>query len=393
MRVCFVAANSFALNAFLATPIEALAAAGWKVTVALNTQDGEVSEAVRRHANVVPLAINRNISPLADLPVLRELARLCRRERFDVIHSITPKAGVLAMTAGLLAGVPVRMHTFTGQVWATRRGALRAFLKLMERYVARCATHVLADSRSQADFMVAHGTASAQRMEVLGAGSICGVDTQRFRPRPEAIAAVRGRLGIPLDAVVVLYVGRLHPDKGLAELGRAFEDVAARRPGLHLVLVGPDEGGLARLQEGVALARDRVHAVGRSAEPEMYMAAADLLCLPSYREGFGLSLLEAAATGLPVLASRIYGIVDAVEDGETGLLVPARDSAALAQALDRLVDDAALRTRLGRAGRERAERVFSKEVMQDAWRGLYERQLRQVPAAKRNAGNAEAGTR
>ena len=111
MRVCFVAANSFALNAFLATPIEALVAAGWKVTVALNTQDGEVSEAVRRHAQVMPLPLNRDISPLADLPVLRELVRLCRRERFDVIHSITPKAGVLAMTAGLLAGVPVRMHT------------------------------------------------------------------------------------------------------------------------------------------------------------------------------------------------------------------------------------------------------------------------------------------
>jgi glycosyltransferase involved in cell wall biosynthesis len=162
---------------------------------------------------------------------------------------------------------------------------------------------------------------------------------------------------------------------------------------VHLVLVGPDEGGLARLQEGVRRAADRVHAVGRSAEPELYMAAADLLCLPSYREGFGLSLLEAAATGLPVLASRIYGVVDAVQDQETGWLVPARDSAALAQALDRLVGDAALRTRLGRAGRERAERVFSKDVMQDAWRGLYERQLRQVPAGKRNAGKAEAGTR
>ena len=138
MRVCFVAANSFALNAFLATPIEALAAAGWTITVALNTQDGEVSEAVRRHAHVVPLPINRNISPLADLPVLRELARLCRRERFDVIHSITPKAGVLAMTAGLLAGVPVRMHPVTGQLWATRRGGQRVFLQRMERDGARC---------------------------------------------------------------------------------------------------------------------------------------------------------------------------------------------------------------------------------------------------------------
>jgi glycosyltransferase involved in cell wall biosynthesis len=392
LRVCFVASNSFALNAFLASPIEALAAAGWKITVALNTQDGDASEAVRRHAEVVPLAIQRDISPLADVPVLRALTRLCRRQRFDVIHSITPKAGVLAMTAGLLGGVPVRMHTFTGQVWATRRGPMRAFLKLMERYVAGCATHVLADSRSQAEFMVAHGSAAADRIEVLGAGSICGVDTQRFRPRPEVVAEVRGRLGIPADAVVVLFLGRLHPEKGLAELGRAFEHVAAHAPQVHLLVVGPDEGGLGLLKQGIVQAAGRVHVVGRTPEPEIYMAAADLLCLPSYREGFALSLLEAASAGLPVLASRIYGTVDTVEDEVTGLLVPVHDSAALARSLQRLAGDAALRSRLGEAGRERARRVFSKEVMQDAWRALYERQMAQLPAARRNARNPEAGT-
>jgi glycosyltransferase involved in cell wall biosynthesis len=392
LRVCFVASNSFALNAFLASPIEALAAAGWKITVALNTQDGDASEAVRRHAEVVPLAIQRDISPLADVPVLRALTRLCRRQRFDVIHSITPKAGVLAMTAALLAGVPVRMHTFTGQVWATRRGLMRVFLKWMERYVAGCATHVLADSHPQAEFMVAHGSAAADRIEVLGAGSICGVDTQRFRPRPEAVAAVRGRIGIPADAVVVLFIGRLHPEKGLAELGRAFEEVAAYAPDVHLLVVGPDEGGLVLLKQGIVQATDRVHVVGRTAEPELYMAAADLLCLPSYREGFPLSLLEAAAAGLSVLASRIYGIVDGVVDEVTAVLVPARDSAALARGMQRLVGDAALRRRMGEAGRERVQRLFAKEVLQDAWRELYARQMAQLPAARRNARNPEAGT-
>jgi glycosyltransferase involved in cell wall biosynthesis len=135
-----------------------------------------------------------------------------------------------------------------------------------------------------------------------------------------------------------------------------------------------------------------VHVVGRTPEPEIYMAAADLLCLPSYREGFALSLLEAASAGLPVLASRIYGTVDTVEDEVTGLLVPVHDSAALARSLQRLAGDAALRSRLGEAGRERARRVFSKEVMQDAWRALYERQMAQLPAARRNARNPEAGT-
>jgi glycosyltransferase involved in cell wall biosynthesis len=390
MRVCFVVTNTFALNAFLAVPIEALAAAGWEVTVAVSTRDGEACDLIRRHAEVVPLHMNRHISPLADLPVVRELWQLLRRKRFDVVHSITPKAGVLAMTTALLARVPVRMHTFTGQLWVTRTGFMKRFLQFMEWYVARCASHVLADSPSQGRFMVDHGIVSARRMEVLAEGSICGVDTQRFRPCPAARVDVRRTLDIAPDAVVLLYVGRLHPEKGLLELGRAFEQVAARHPQLHLVLVGPDETGLALVEAEAVRARDRVHAVGRSPEPELFMAAADVLCLPSYREGFGMSLLEGAATGLPSVASRIYGITDAVIDGVTGLLVPARDAGALAGALERLVLDPGLRQRLGQAACERALRAFSKEALQQAWTTMYARQAaaagRAAPARPEERG-------
>ena len=389
MRVCFVVTNTFALNAFLATPIEMLAGEGWDITVALNTRDGEIAGSILRHADVVDLDIKREISPLADLPVLRKLWALCRRKRFDVVHSITPKAGALAMTAALLAGVPVRMHTFTGQVWVTRQGLMRRFLQGMESYVAACATHVLADSPSQREFMVRHGVVPAPKLEVLADGSICGVDVERFRPRPAARRERRERLGIPADAIVLLYVGRLHPDKGLGELGCAFERIAGRHPHVHLILVGPDEAGLARVEDGVVRARGRMHAVGRSTEPELYMAAADILCLPSYREGFGMSLLEAAAAGVPAVATRIYGITDAVEDNVTGLLVPARDADALAEALERLVTDPVLRARFGVAARERARRLFAKEVLQQAWHGLYVRQLAARGVPLRPAPDAE----
>lgn len=375
MRVCFVVANTFALNAFLATPIEMLAAQGWDITVALSTRDGEIVDSIRRHSEVVHLDIRRDIAPLADLPVLWKLWSLCRRKRFDVVHSITPKAGLLAMTAAILARVSVRMHTFTGQVWITRKGMFRRLLQWIERYVATCATHVLADSPSQRDFMVSHGIVRRPKLEVLADGSICGVDTVRFRPRPETRAERRTALGIPDDALVLLYVGRLHPDKGLGELGRAFERVAKRHARVHLVLVGPDEGGLARIDAGVIEGRDRVHVVGCVADPEMYMAAADILCLPSYREGFGMSLVEAAAAGVPAVATRIYGVTDAVKDNVTGLLVPPRDPEALAGALERLVTDGELRARFSAAARERAMRLFSKDVLSHAWKDLYERQL------------------
>ncbi|HEX2545468.1 MAG TPA: glycosyltransferase family 4 protein [Ramlibacter sp.] len=378
MRVCFVVTNTFALNAFLAVPIEALAAAGWEVTVAVSTRDGEVCELVRRNAQVYDLHMNRHISPVADMPVVRDLYRFIRRQSFDVVHSITPKAGVLGMTTALLARVPVRMHTFTGQVWVNRSGFMKRFLQFMEWYVAHCANHVLADSPSQAQFLIDHHIVEAQRMEVLAEGSICGVDTLRFRPRPGMRAVMRARLGVPEGAPMLLYVGRLHPEKGLHELGVAFERLAAKHTDAHLVLVGPDETGLAQVQAKVVRARDRVHAVGRSSEPEHWMAAADVLCLPSYREGFGMSLLEGAAAGLPSVASRIYGVTDAVVDGETGLLVPARDPIALADALERLVVDGELRRRLGAAARERALRSFSKEVMQQAWTGMYARRMAEL---------------
>ncbi|HET6828962.1 MAG TPA: glycosyltransferase, partial [Ramlibacter sp.] len=201
------------------------------------------------------------------------------------------------------------------------------------------------------------------------------VDVGRFRPDPVARAAVRADLGLADGDIAVLYLGRLHRDKGLAELGDAFAELAARRPALHLLLAGPDEGALALLQNATLAFRDRVHVIGLTREPQKYMAAADVFCLPSYREGFGLSLLEAAAAGVPCVASRIYGITDAVEDGVTGLLVPVRDAAALAEGLRRLVDDPDLRARMGEAARLRATRRFSSGVLLAAWRELYSRQL------------------
>src|SRR5688572_15048474 len=149
MRVFFVVSNTFALNAFLAMPIRALRDDGWEVHVVVNTRDGQVAQEVRDAATLHPADHAREIAPLRDLASLWRLWRLFRRERPDVVHSVTPKAGLLAMTAARLAGVPQRLHTFTGQVWATRTGFMRLLLRRVDRFFAACATRVLADSRSQ----------------------------------------------------------------------------------------------------------------------------------------------------------------------------------------------------------------------------------------------------
>ena len=311
-------------------------------------------------AEVVPVRIERKISIVRDLRALVALARFFRARRFAAVHSVTPKAGLLAMLAGVLAGVPIRLHTFTGQVWATRTGFARWALRGADRLIAAAATHVLADSRSQRDFLIAQGVVRPGKIAVLGAGSIGGVDLLRFRPVPDVGRAVRKELGVPANAIVFLFVGRLNRDKGVLDLARAFASCAASCPRAFLVVAGPDEEELTpRIASTIARFSDRVRLVGFTSAPERLFAAADVFCLPSYREGFGTAVIEAAAAGVPAVASRIYGLTDAVEDGVTGLLHEPGDVATLAALMTRVASDAALRAELGERARRRASREFS----------------------------------
>jgi glycosyltransferase involved in cell wall biosynthesis len=278
------------------------------------------------------------------------------------------------MLAAWLARVPVRIHAFTGQVWVTRRGAARVLLRAVDRLVARLATHVLVDSRSQRDFLIGNGLVPEGKASVLANGSICGVDGRRFRPDAAARARIRNEAGVPDAAVVFLFLGRLSRDKGVLDLARAFAGLAAQHANAHLAFVGPDEEGLRDpIENIVGNFADRVSVLAFTAKPEESMAAADVFCLPSYREGFGQVAIEAAATGLPVIASRIYGVIDAVVEGETGLLHPPADSEALRIHMDTLMRGPDLRRRLGEAGRVRALRDFSAERVTRALLDYYAR--------------------
>lgn len=362
--ICVTLTSPFVLNAFLLGHIARLSQSA-RITVCINRLESDVPIALWADVRLQHIEIRRNISPWHDWAALFQLARLYRREKFDVVWSITPKAGLLAMLAARTAGIPVRIHYFTGQVWATKRGAPRFLLKFMDRVLAACATDLLADSLSQRDFLIREGIASANRLGVIGAGSVSGVDLKRFRPDPSVRRDIRASLGIPGDAVCMLYAGRMKRDKGVPDLLVAFGSLRSKHPALHLLLVGPDEDGVIGdpLPAGV-------HRVGYTRTVESYMAAADIICLPSYREGFGTVLIEGAAAGLPAVASRIYGIEDAVIDGETGLLHPPRDTAAIAATIERLLNDPELRGRLAIGARRRTATQFAAEHVEElfaAW--------------------------
>lgn len=374
-NICLVTTSPLIVNFFL-LPVLASLGRTYRVSLAVNP-DEDTPLAEGHGAEVIALPIQRKISLWNDLRTLALMVRLFREQRFDAIHSFSPKAGLLAMVAGRIAGVPVRIHTYTGQVWMTRSGIMRSLLAAADRAIARSATHLLADSPSQLQLLLEQGIVrSPDKCRVLGSGSLSGVDPARFRPDSEARAAIREELGIAPDATVFLFLGRVTRDKGVFDLARAFSGLAAAHPAAVLLLVGPDEERLRPEIESICRAHTgklsgQLRFAGYTRNPERYIAASDVLCLPSYREGFGAVIIEAAAAGVPAIGSRIYGITDAIVEGETGLLHTPADASELAGKMRMLIDDPALRDRLGIRARQRAIDEFNQQRLMQALLDYY----------------------
>lgn len=329
-------------------------------------------EKIIQNVTYIDISIERKISPLKDIFSLYKLIKLFREHQFTLVQSITPKAGLLTMLAAWICQVPIRVHVFTGQVWVTRSGFSRWYLKSFDRLIAMLATSLLTDSPSQKKFLVDEGIASVMNIQVLADGSICGVDTFRFKPNAEVKKNIRTQLGIPEEATVALFMGRLKRDKGVLDLASVFGGLDSSFNSLYLVFVGQDEDGLGeRILDLVALGRNQVRFVGHVNNPEDFIAAADFLCLPSYREGFGLVTIEAAAAGIPTLASRIYGITDAIIDGVTGILHEPGDLVGIAEGLRTMATIPETRISMGDAAQKRALELFSTSRIVNAQLSYY----------------------
>lgn len=367
-RICRIVTVPITFATLLREQVRRIVEGGLDLTLVSSPSDVLPQLARESGARCHPIAMARGTSPAQDLASLAALTRFLRRERFDLVHSSTPKAGLLTAIAGLLARTPRRLHTYTGQPWVELQGAMRWAAMNADRAVARLDTHLYADSESQRQFLVARRIVPAERVRVLGAGSISGVDLRRFDPDAlgEERQRVRGELVIGRDSLVIAFVGRVTRDKGIRELIAAFRELRGEQPGLHLLLVGPEEPERDPLPAETVeeiTSNPQIHSIGFSESPERYLAAADLFCLPSYREGFGSVAIEAGAMRLPSVVTRVTGLVDAVVDEHTGLVVPAKDVGALVSALRRLIAAPDLRRRMGQASRERAVRHFDADFI------------------------------
>jgi len=368
-KIYFVATVEFAVNAFLLSHLERLSNY-YDLTVIVNTSDPDFLIKQGIIAKVIPLKISRVISIAPDFFCLLYLVYLFLKDRPVAVHSITPKSGLLAMAAAFFARIPLRVHTFTGQVWVNAKGMRRYFLRFIDFLIAKLATFNIVDSPSQKDFLVKQNVLSEKKSIVFGLGSVCGVNLERFTPSVDSFNAVRRELLIPDDAFVFIYLGRLNKDKGVLDLAEAFSrlnnDLA------YMLIVGPDEGCFVGQIKSLNQAHlSRMRFIGLTHEPERYLAASNALCLPSYREGFGSVIIEAAAVGLPAIASNIYGISDAILDQETGLLHQAGDVDAIRYCLERFLSNPQEVALYSTAARSRVVKEFDSETLTNYWLDFY----------------------
>ena len=331
------------------------------------------------------VSMPRKITPLRDLAAVWKIGRILRRLRPDIVHAHTPKGGLLGMIASWNCGIPVRIYHLHGLPLETARYFRRFLLRWTEKISCRLASQVLCVSRSLRDRALSEGLCPAEKIKVVLHGHIKGVDAVRiFNPDIDRDAGrqIRSQYGIPADALVAGFVGRIVRDKGLIELTEAWQTLREELPNLHLLLVGPFEpqDPVPPDVETVLRSDRRIHLAGEITDIRnmpRFFRAMDLLVLPTYREGYPTVLLEAAAMGLPAVSTRVSGCVDAVVDGETGTLVPCHDAGALVAAMRAYLKDGELRRRHGQAGRERILGDFRPEDMSQAIHQEYIRLLRQ----------------
>jgi glycosyltransferase involved in cell wall biosynthesis len=360
----------------LGARLRALRNAGFRVTVVAGPGTLLDQTASAEGVERIAIPMHRSIAPLADLLALARLWRLLGAIKPDIVEFSTPKAGLLGALAAMLRGVPRRVYMLRGLRLETASGLKRCILLAAERMAAACVHTVLCNSESLRRQALAFRVAPAGKLLVLGDGSSNGVDTERFSPGPEN---PRSRLGIDPDALVIGFVGRLTRDKGLPELIEAFESILLAEPRARLLLVGwfdASEDALSVALRVYILTHPRICCTGFVPDTAPYYRAMDILVLPTWREGFPNVVLEAAATGIPVVTTLCTGSRDAVIPEVTGLLIPPGYPEAIREAVLKLLRDPDRRRRMGQAARAWVfERYIDERVLglTAAWyRSLFE---------------------
>ena len=368
-KLCLVVNVEYVVNHFLINHLRSLSKI-YDVTLVGDFDQLPMLEEKGIVVKIHKIPFNRGVSLYGDMLTFFMLFLFMLTNRFDSIHSITPKAGFFTAILGYVLRFKKRIHIFTGQVWVHDKGIRACVLKLADRVTGALTTDCLVDSNSQLTFLHEQGILHKGKGKVLGAGSISGVDTHKFKFNQDKRRSIRQQLAIPDDALCLVFIARLSEAKGIYELIEALERIA--NPAIYLIVVGPDEENVVgRVADDFPSPLNNIKFVGYSFTPEHFLSAGDVLTLPSHREGFGSVIIEAASVGIPTMGSDIYGISDAIVSDKSGLLHPPRDIDAIAACINRLNADPVLLQSLGDFAYQRAIKDFNADSVTSLWVKFY----------------------
>lgn len=334
--------------------------------------DENAFESIEEYATFIHLGITRRISIINDIKTIISLSRIFKEEKFSSVHSITSKVGIMVMISAFFTCIEHRFHTYTGQVWVNMKGIRRFFFKFLDKLIGILCTNCYADSRTQMAFLVEEKVVRKTKISVLGEGSISGVDPKRFFPDKNKRSKVREYLSVSDDEIVFILLCRLTKDKGVLDIAKAFSRIV-KEINCTLLIVGPDEDNLTNEIKSIIGSESASKLIfhGFTECHEDFLKASDILCLPSYREGFGTVIIDAAAIGIPAIGSDIYGIRDAIVDELTGILHKPGDIMAIYEAMLRLSTNKLLREQMGKTAMLRVKNKFTMDEISKAWLNEY----------------------
>jgi glycosyltransferase involved in cell wall biosynthesis len=386
--ICFVSSVPSTLWSFYRHLIQVLIQRGWTVEICSSPEkkldEFRTTYGIKTHGIPIP----RRITPWQDIKTIYALRRLFRTQKYAIVHAHTPKAGLLAMVAASLAGIKVPLYTCHGLAFETEYGWKKRLLIWSEKLSFGLAHRILVVSPSVREKLKENRIGRPEKIQILGDGTACGIDIQRFSPdsvKQEQSQIIKQKLGLQSQHKIVGFVGRLVPDKGIHVLVESYLEIYQQDFNVRLLIVGdfePHRGNLPEKVLAIIQNHPGIIRISFTDQIELYYLIMNILVLPTRREGFPYTIIEAGAMGIPVIATNVTGCVDAVIDNQTGLLVSSESSGELMHAIRKLLYDKQLALRMGQQARERIIKKFSSDKLSDLHIQLYQELINETGSQK-----------
>jgi len=321
----------------------------------------------KNKVNTFWVEMTRAITPVQDIKAVWKLYNFFKKEKPEIVHTHTPKAGIVGMLAAKLAGVPLRLHTVAGLPLMETTGTKRKILDQVEKFTYKLATKVYPNSRGLKDIILKEGFVIEDKLKVLGKGSSNGIDTRYFDPFQFDDTQKKNKrqsLGIPQEDFIFIFIGRLVSEKGINELVEAFNNLQAENQNISLLLVGPFEKELDPLKEETFKTiqlHEKIFTTGYQEDVRPYLAVSNALTFPSYREGFPNVVMQAGAMNLPAIVSNINGCNEIIVEGINGVIIPVKDTSALITAMKLFVENKNYTERLSSNARDEICKYYERK--------------------------------